>query len=865
MKIHLLGFAVVVVSMLVHPLFGSAQVLTDPSNAPGYDAAKGGPGSAARAAGGKGRVAPANAPANATPSSSPKRLVNAGCFIPFDDSYTTMSRTDDGSLGPIALPFTFDLYGSSYSQVWINTNGNLTFTGPYSSFTASGFPMVMPMVAPFWADVDTRNPASGQIHYKLSATNLIVTWDNVGLYNSRADLRNTFQVIIGSPTDALLSPGQNVSMRYGDMQWTTGVASAGVGGFGGIPATVGVNKGNTTDYIQVGRFNLNDASYDGPGGASDGVRYLIGQCFEFKVNNAGNIPPSANNLPPNNTVNVAYGQTVTINPRFLAPEVNQTVTLNVNTGGLCNTVVTTTSGTTASANIAITGTSCNVGTYPLILTATDNGSPIGVTTITLNVVVSGRCDMQLAAKPTTVSCPGGADGALDLTVRNATAPLTYSWSNGRTTEDLRDLPTGAYAVTVTDATGCSATASYTVRQQDVAPPSVRTRSFVLLLSAAGTATLAPADVDNGSTDNCAFALSLDRTTFNCANLGPNTVTLTATDAAGLSSSAPAIVTVLDGLRPTAIAQNVTLQLDANGTATVSAAQVDNGSSDNCGVSKLSVAPTLFTCAKPGPNAVTLTVTDASGNVSTASAIVTVVGSLPTPGITVTPVGPIYNGGGTTTLFLGYGAQSATLTASGGVSYAWSPATGLSNATSATPVFMPKSVGTYTYTLTATNQFGCTATKSVTLRVADVRCGSKNDKVLVCHNGHEICISANAVDAHLKNHANDQLGNCASAAWVGTGSVAFAQTSPLLSLQFDATPNPFGASTTVHFRPVVTAAVQVRVYDAMGRLVATLFNGTVESGHDYSCVLSADQMVAGIYLCRYESQGEVHVQRLAVVK
>ena len=224
MKTHLLGFAALIVSMLVHPLFGSAQVLTDPSNAPGYDVAKGNAARTARASGGKGPVLKAEAVASATPT--PKRLMNAGCFIPFDDSYTTMHRTDDGSLGPIALPFTFDLYGSSYTQVWINTNGNLTFTGPYSSFTALGFPTELPMVAPFWADVDTRNLDSGQIHYKLSATNLIVTWDNVGLYNSRADLRNTFQVIIGSPTDALLSPGQNVSMRYGDMQWTTGVASA---------------------------------------------------------------------------------------------------------------------------------------------------------------------------------------------------------------------------------------------------------------------------------------------------------------------------------------------------------------------------------------------------------------------------------------------------------------------------------------------------------------------------------------------------------------------------------------------------------------------------------------------------------------
>ena len=115
------------------------------------------------------------------------------------------------------------------------------------------------------------------------------------------------------------------------MQWTTGDFSGGSGGFGGTPSTVGVNNGNGTDYVQVGRFDQSGTAYDGPGGNNDGVDYLDNQCIGFNVSTAGNIPPSASNLPPNNTVTVACGQTVTINPQFLAPEVNQTVTVGVNT------------------------------------------------------------------------------------------------------------------------------------------------------------------------------------------------------------------------------------------------------------------------------------------------------------------------------------------------------------------------------------------------------------------------------------------------------------------------------------------------------------------------------------------------------
>ncbi|MDO7876883.1 FG-GAP-like repeat-containing protein, partial [Hymenobacter sp. ASUV-10] len=79
-------------------------------------------------------------------------------------------------------------------------------------------------------------------------------------------------------------------------------------------------------------------------------------------------------------------------------------------------------------------------------------------------------------------------------------------------------------------------------------------------------------------------------------------------------------------RPVAIAQNVTVTLDANGIATVLAADVNNGSTANCGfatTNALSVSPSSFTCANLGANTVTLTVTDASGTTSTATATVTV--------------------------------------------------------------------------------------------------------------------------------------------------------------------------------------------------------------------------------------------------
>lgn len=80
------------------------------------------------------------------------------CIIEFDSAtWIELPANDDASVGPIALPFTFDLYGESYNSLFLNNNGNVSFDNPYWWYTSTGFPITTPMVAPFWADVDTRN------------------------------------------------------------------------------------------------------------------------------------------------------------------------------------------------------------------------------------------------------------------------------------------------------------------------------------------------------------------------------------------------------------------------------------------------------------------------------------------------------------------------------------------------------------------------------------------------------------------------------------------------------------------------------------------------------------------------------------
>ncbi len=64
--------------------------------------------------------------------------------------------------------------------------------------------------------------------------------------------------------------------------------------------------------------------------------------------------------------------------------------------------------------------------------------------------------------------------------------------------------------------------------------------------------------------------------------------------------------------PVCIAQDITIDL-AGGTVTITGADIDNGSTDNCSIASLVATPNSFDGSDIGDNPVTLTVTDVNGN------------------------------------------------------------------------------------------------------------------------------------------------------------------------------------------------------------------------------------------------------------
>ncbi|MBL4585820.1 MAG: hypothetical protein JKX84_01990, partial [Flavobacteriales bacterium] len=280
----------------------------------------------------------------------------------------------------------------------------------------------------------------------------------------------------------------------------------------------------------------------------------------------------------------------------------------------------------ASMVVSPTDFTCSgVGANPVSLTVTDVNGNVASCSATVTVVdtisptaICQNITVQLDGTGNVSIVPSQIDnGSTDICGLASISVSPNSFN-------CADVGVNNVTLTVTDVNGNVSTCAATVTVEDNEDPAAICQDITIQLDAAGNASIVAADIDNGSSDNCAIAsISASPTSFNCSNVGANNVTLTVTDVNGNVSTCTSTVTVEDNIDPTAICQNITVQLDAVGTATITASQIDNGSSDNCAIANMTIAPSSFDCSNVGVNAVTLTVTDVNGNSSTCSATVTI--------------------------------------------------------------------------------------------------------------------------------------------------------------------------------------------------------------------------------------------------
>lgn len=187
----------------------------------------------------------------------------------------TLSRNDDGSTGLVNIGFTANFFGSSYSQLHVNNNGNVTFTGPLSTFTPFGLTSSFtPIIAPFFADVDTRALASAEVTYGTGTVDgraaFGVNWDGVGYFSFGTNKLNHFQLVLIDRSNT--GAGNfDIEFNFDQVEWETGGASGGSNGLGGNSARSGFSNGSGDPgtFYELTGSGVNGAFLDGgPGGTA---------------------------------------------------------------------------------------------------------------------------------------------------------------------------------------------------------------------------------------------------------------------------------------------------------------------------------------------------------------------------------------------------------------------------------------------------------------------------------------------------------------------------------------------------------------------------------------------------------------------
>ncbi len=370
-------------------------------------------------------------------------------------TYGGVLEVDDDSEGPIALPFTFCFYGTNYTDVYINSNGNITFGAGQTSFSSTGFPNgTDQMIAPFWADFDNGG-GNGVAKISMGTDYMVVTWDSVGYFNEQGDKRNTCTVVITDGLSPILPVGNNVGFYYENMDWTTGSASGGTNGFGGTAATVGVNKGDNINFVQIGRFDTSGTAFISNVATNNGVDWLDNKSFFFNLCAATNIAPISTNYSSCDTLRMCgFADTLLLENYFASPEVSQitNITVSAPSLGANFTTFSNTPGSSAHIISQIISSPGLVGYHTINYTATDNGTPAQttVTSVTLFISNPGMVEPIVFANPTGI-CPGEST---TLTLNNCASFINHIWLDGTTGCNTTIAAQGTQYVTVEDANGC---------------------------------------------------------------------------------------------------------------------------------------------------------------------------------------------------------------------------------------------------------------------------------------------------------------------------------------------------------------------------------------------------------------------------
>ncbi|MFM7054667.1 MAG: beta strand repeat-containing protein, partial [Bacteroidota bacterium] len=267
------------------------------------------------------------------------------------------------------------------------------------------------------------------------------------------------------------------------------------------------------------------------------------QPYNYIWNPSGANTPTASGLIAGTytvTINDANGCTATATTNVAnvgSPSVTTSTVSNVSCFGLNNgSAGVSVSGGVApyayswspSGGNAANANALAAGSYTVLVTGA-NGC-----TASINISITQPSQLVLSANSTSVSCFGGSNGTASVSALGGTAPFTYSWSViGGATVSINNIVAGNYSCLVTDAQGCTATASTSVSQPSALSLNINTTDVLCFNGSTGSATA----IVNGGTPLYQYAWSGNiSTNASVSGLSAQVYTCTITDGNGCTQT-----------------------------------------------------------------------------------------------------------------------------------------------------------------------------------------------------------------------------------------------------------------------------------------------------------------------------------------
>jgi hypothetical protein len=432
--------------------------------------------------------------------------------------------------------------GPSDLQVTYSINGGpfAAFGSPFNNTSTSAFVQIVTPASAITV------PVGGNVVFRLvgwNASNVAGTFrinNNTAISGTYTGVSATLSTtsVTGAPFCVSSTSGASATVDY-----------SGTGGFapGNIfSAELSDATGSFASPVTIGTLSGN--ALTGTINATIPVGTTIGSSYRIRVVASA---PSTTGSDNGSDLSVIQGigfshavSNITCNGAA-----NGSITTTISEGNAPYTYAWSNSATTQN----ISGLSA--GTYSLTITANN-----GCTGTISSATITEPALLTASAVAIDLLCNGGANGSVNLSVNGGTSPYTFAWSNSATTQNISSLAAGTYSVSITDNNGCTQTASATVTE-----PTQLTATATPVNVACNSGTNGAVNLTvNGGISPYTFAWSNSATTQNISGLAAGTYSVSITDNNGCTQTASATVTEPTLLTATATPVNVSCNGGTNG-------------------------------------------------------------------------------------------------------------------------------------------------------------------------------------------------------------------------------------------------------------------------------------------------------------